>query len=188
MARTVGRLPLLSKENTLVGTPVLEAKGALKRAKISAIREHWEKKGKNDLNHSLTVNRTIDSPTLKQIKSQPGKSESKQRTIVSAVQRELEKKHHAAKSKVEGVGGLGGGVSLWPAMDDMRLSKEDTKWLAGVCLILVAATVAVFLTCHSKYHLSVSSTFLCSCTVYIRSHILHAVFKEAEQCMQQYTC
>ena len=151
MARTVTRrLPLLSKENTPIGTSFTESKECLKRTKISAIREHWEHKGENDLEQSLTVTRCRDSPTLNQLKSCPGESEPRQGTIVSAVQRELAEKHHAAKSKVDGVGGLGGGVSLWPAMDDMRLSGEDTKWLVCVCAVLVAATIAVFFSCHGK--------------------------------------
>ena len=102
------------------------------------------------------TNRARDSPTLAQLKTQSDShpeictKNTHLGTAVFAAQRELSRKHHEAKSKVEGLSGLGGGVSLWPAMDDMRLSEEDTRLLVILCGMLVVATVAIFFSCHGR--------------------------------------
>ena len=59
---------------------------------------------------------------------------------VQTLRQRLNRLHHEAKSK----DGVGGGVSLWPAMDDMRLSKEDVWRLVAVCVSLVVVTVTMF--------------------------------------------
>lgn len=59
---------------------------------------------------------------------------------VQNLRQRLERLHHEAKSK----DGVGGGVSLWPAMDDMRLSREDVWRLAAVCVSLLAVTMVMF--------------------------------------------
>lgn len=67
---------------------------------------------------------------------------------VYAAQRELMKKHHEAKSRVHSVSGVGGGVSMWPAMDDMRLTRREANWLVVSCGVLIIGTMSVFLACH----------------------------------------
>lgn len=63
---------------------------------------------------------------------------------VQELREELDKLHHEAKSKVKEGMGVGGGVSLWPAMDDMRLSREDVWKLSLLSVVLVICTFAVF--------------------------------------------
>lgn len=70
---------------------------------------------------------------------------------VQGLRQHLETLHHQAKSNLKN-GGVGGGVSLWPAMDDMRLSKEDVWRLATVCVGLVAGTIAIFNFYHGTIH------------------------------------
>ena len=93
--------------------------------------------------------RVRGSPTLAHLQSRS--EDGRPGGFVQAAQRELEKKHHRAKSRVHaGVSGIGGGVSLWPAMDDMRLSGSEVNWLVIVCGVLIVGTMSVFLVCHGE--------------------------------------
>lgn len=83
--------------------------------------------------------------------------------MVQEAQRVLIQKHNEAKSKLEGVSGIGGGVSIWPAMDDMRLSREDALQLVKLCLCLVMVTAAIFYCCHGKYF---TVSMVIGCTQY----------------------
>ena len=95
------------------------------------------------------ANAVRSSPTLAQLQSKS--EDGKLGGFVHAAQRELEKKHHHAKSRVHaGVSGIGGGVSLWPAMDDMRLSGSEVNWVVVVCGVLIVGTMSVFLACHGE--------------------------------------
>ena len=69
---------------------------------------------------------------------------------VKATQLELMKKHQEAKSKVNSVAGTGGGISMWPAMDDMRLSLKEVIELIVRSLILIVLSVTVFVYLHGK--------------------------------------
>ena len=149
MSRTLARRSMSSKENI----PPEEQT-------FSAMKERWEQNSHMHTESFVAAAPTIrarDSPTLAQLKTQSDShseictKNTHLGTVVFAAQKELTRKHHDAKSRVEGVSGLGGGVSLWPAMDDMRLSVDDTRWLVIMCGILVAATVAIFFSCHGMY-------------------------------------
>lgn len=122
--------------------------------KIAAMRERWDEQIQNRTRaHSDLQSATKESPTLAQLKNMSGGSsqeENPTRGTVYARQRALEKLHHEAKSRLEGVGGVGGGVSLWPAMDDMRLSRGDAVQLACLSLILTVATGILFLIFHGR--------------------------------------
>ena len=67
---------------------------------------------------------------------------------VQELREELDRRHQQAKSNLKG--GAGGGISLWPAMDDMRLSKEEVWKLLGLCVLLVACTCAAFHMYHGE--------------------------------------
>lgn len=101
----------------------------------------------------LVSSASRESPTLAQLKrrtedwSEEGRPAS---GVVYATQRVLERKHHEAKSRLEGISGVGGGVSMWPAMDDMRLSRSDALQLACLSLVLVGATGVVFWMYHGQ--------------------------------------
>ncbi|XP_072037515.1 uncharacterized protein [Amphiura filiformis] len=72
------------------------------------------------------------SPGLKQLRQTPGRALQKQKI--------LEQKFHAAKSKVSSAN-VGGGISVWPEMEDMRLTSKEV-W--GLVLICIGLTVGVY--------------------------------------------
>lgn len=69
---------------------------------------------------------------------------------VQLLRRELGRLHHQAKSNLKDGVHVGGGVSMWPAMDDMRLSREDVWRLVAVCVLLIACTIAFFRLYHGS--------------------------------------
>lgn len=130
---------------------------------VTTMRELWEKHHCDDKAKKRTSSvgyRGGDSPMLAQLKasSHGGEEEGetgaaskpKEGGSVYAAQKMLVKKHYEAKSRLAGISGIGGGVSLWPAMDDMRLSQSDSFQLSLVCVMLVMATVTVFYSMHGK--------------------------------------
>ena len=131
-------------------------KGAVSE-KIAAMRDKLSEKSRREKEAELAR-----SPTLVQLQRESAKKERPARGSVMARQRELERLHHEAKSRLEGVGGIGGGVSLWPAMDDMRLSRSDAVQLAFLCLSLILSTTAVFFMCHGTGSRG-SPLLICSC-------------------------
>ena len=149
------RLSMLipSKENVPPLSPfsqeAVDAQRSLQKTavseKIAAMRDRWVGK------KARTGTELAKSPTLVQLQRESEASAKKERPGKSSVlarQRELERLHHEAKSRLEGVGGVGGGVSLWPAMDDMRLSMRDAVTLAFLCLFLTLSTAVMFLLLH----------------------------------------
>ena len=125
----------------------LRSQGAV-CSKIAAMRELWDEQVQNrSMTADLQYN-AKESPTLAQLKVASGSSTQEARGSVYARQRTLERLHHDAKSRLAGVSGVGGGVSLWPAMDDMRLSRSDTVQLSCVSLVLMAATGILFMMYH----------------------------------------
>lgn len=112
--------------------------------------EHHDEARRDSVRRAPSSSRVKNSPVLSQLHSRSEKLDGKKSGFVHAAQQELEKKHHDAKSKVHGVSGLGGGVSMWPAMDDMRLSRREVNWLVIACGVLVIATMSVFLACHGQ--------------------------------------
>ena len=65
-------------------------------------------------------------------------------------QKLLSRKHQEAKSKVKELN-VGGGVSLWPDMDNMRLTKQEVINLSAFCLVLVMAVILFFYQLHGKW-------------------------------------
>ncbi|XP_065831740.1 uncharacterized protein [Oscarella lobularis] len=76
------------------------------------------------------------SPTLAQLKNQ--------QHHVATRRRELMAKHLESKSKPL----VGGGVTMWPAMDDMRLSRNDVIFLGALCLALILCMCATVIAIH----------------------------------------
>ncbi len=152
---------------------------AATRGKVAAIREQWEQplpvnaaanrtrgKSKHCIDQPQgSISREEHNVTMEEAATQcpaePGPengvppsvacSPRGSGSVVHTAQRVLVRKHYEAKSKVEGLSGLGGGVSIWPSMDDMRLSKEDAFRLVKVCLSLVIVTIATFYWFHGKH-------------------------------------
>ncbi|XP_066296613.1 uncharacterized protein [Branchiostoma lanceolatum] len=78
------------------------------------------------------------SPVLQRLRDTPA---------LKTKQRLLEKKHHAAKSNAASLC-VGGGVSLWPQMDNMRLTRRETVALTTWCVGLVLVVQALFSYLH----------------------------------------
>lgn len=76
---------------------------------------------------------------------------------VEELRKELDRLHHQAKSNAKE--GAGGGVSLWPAMDDMRLSHQDVLQLTFMCVTLIMCTFIAFHFYHGQLHIHVSVFF-----------------------------
>ena len=120
-------------------------------SKIRAMRDRWE----HCQFESDTRGREAESHSKDNLNGDCSGSEDRSlasvtRGTVYAAQRELVRKHYEAKSKIDRIGGIGGGVSIWPAMDDMRLSKTDAVKMALICMALVAATMATFYCFHGQ--------------------------------------
>lgn len=138
-------------------------KHSMVSGKIAAIRDKWDEQVQI---RSQTI------PTLIQLQKKNEVSVKKEQSVRGSTvferQRILERLHHEAKSRVDGVGGVSGGVSLWPSMDDMRLSRNDAIHLICLCLFLMIVTCAVFIMYHGKYYntyymLRTPSLVRCTC-------------------------
>ena len=117
------------------------------------MKERWDGQSTADLLPPRASRESRESPTLAQLKRRTEDLSEEERPasgVVYAMQRALEKKHHEAKSRLEGVSGVGGGVSMWPTMEDMRLSRSDALQLAYLSLVLVGTTGLVFWMCHGQ--------------------------------------
>ncbi|XP_072372068.1 uncharacterized protein [Scyliorhinus torazame] len=78
------------------------------------------------------------SPNLEMLRMTPGLQQK---------QRLLQEKHLKAKSLVDKIP-VGGGISLWPEMDDMRLTKREVLVLIISSLLLIFAVVTLFEYLH----------------------------------------
>lgn len=65
---------------------------------------------------------------------------------VHLLREELDRLHQKAKSNVGDL--AGGGVSLWPEMDNMRLSRGELWRLVTLCCALFLGTLIFFLYFH----------------------------------------
>ena len=59
----------------------------------------------------------------------------------------LADKHHSAKSRVQGLG-VGGGVSIWPQMDNMRLTRPEVLCLIASSVVFMVITIHLFYQLH----------------------------------------
>ena len=109
----------------------------------------------NDQVHSSKLE-PIHSPTLSKLREgdtedtqgvMPKRGDSK----ITAKQRELVRKHQEAKSNLEKCPGIGGGVTMWPAMDDMRLSKRETLRLLMLSAFIIVGCTVVFFYLHGMH-------------------------------------
>ncbi|XP_045215539.2 uncharacterized protein LOC123565825 [Mercenaria mercenaria] len=82
------------------------------------------------------------SPMLAKLRMTPGRLLKEKQTI-------LVKKHEETRRKVDSLN-VGGGVSMWPEMDSMRMSREEIYRLSGFCLLLVSIVAAVFALLHGS--------------------------------------
>lgn len=108
--------------------------------------------------HSSKVAPQLHSPTLMRLRSSSsddprdtgrrGKA-TKLDSNIEAKQRVLTSKHQSAKSGP----GVGGGITMWPGMDDMRLSQTESLQLTAVALCLVVGSMCLFMYLHGAlYH------------------------------------
>ena len=103
--------------------------------------------------HSSKVAPQLHSPTLMRLRSgssvdpsdtgRRGKA-TKLHSKIEAKQRVLTSKHQSARSGP----GVGGGITMWPGMDDMRLSQTETLQLTAAALCLVVGSMCLFMYLH----------------------------------------
>ena len=60
------------------------------------------------------------------------------------------RKHETAKQRVDNVN-VGGGVSLWPDMECMRLNSQEVVQLAVLCVGLALGVTLIFAFLHGKF-------------------------------------
>ncbi len=70
--------------------------------------------------------------------------------VFKARQELLVRKHADARARADSLSGVGGGVSLWPCMARMRLTREEGAALVVVSVALVLLSVAAFRFLHGE--------------------------------------
>lgn len=87
------------------------------------------------------------SPGLQKLIQSPGRTYQTQQLLMQ--------KHHDAKSKAE-ERFVGGGISIWPEMNNMRLTFSDLMTLVANSIILMVLTYGLFTYLHGTtlYHLN----------------------------------
>ncbi|PIK52587.1 hypothetical protein BSL78_10529 [Apostichopus japonicus] len=80
------------------------------------------------------------SPVLQKLKQTPGRTYQTQQILM--------RKHQKAKSNAEKC--VGGGISLWPGMDNMRLTPSDLWSLVANVVTLFVLTLGAFSFLHGK--------------------------------------
>ena len=61
----------------------------------------------------------------------------------------LVRKHETARQRVDSVN-VGGGISLWPEMESMRLTDQEVIQLAALCVGLAAGIIVTFAFLHGN--------------------------------------
>ena len=69
-------------------------------------------------------------------------------------QKLLERKFHASKSKAN-IANVGGGISIWPEMENMRLTPTEVWLLVAVCIGLVAVVYMTFQAFHGECYTAI---------------------------------
>ncbi|CAH1795945.1 unnamed protein product [Owenia fusiformis] len=82
------------------------------------------------------------SPGLARLRMTPGGKMKLRET-----QQILTEKHQEAKNQADKLN-IGGGVSLWPGMENMRLTKRETAQLIVACVFMLTAVLALFQFLH----------------------------------------
>ncbi|XP_064413869.1 uncharacterized protein LOC106701959 [Latimeria chalumnae] len=100
----------------------------------------------SNIESSCKLPNKIVSPNLAMLRMTPGPS-------LKEKQRLLQEKHKAARSSADRLA-VGGGVSLWPEMDTMRLTTEEGVLLFLSSVLLSLAVFIVFKHLHGPLHLS----------------------------------
>ena len=62
----------------------------------------------------------------------------------------LLRKHEEARSRI-GKATVGGGVTIWPEMDNMRLTSNDLIMLVAVATGLLVSVITLHRTLHGKF-------------------------------------
>ncbi|KAI0226029.1 hypothetical protein LSAT2_023277 [Lamellibrachia satsuma] len=108
------------------------------------------------------------SPGLARLRMTPG-------TVLKEKQQQLTRMHQDAKSRSDRLN-IGGGVTIWPEMDNMRLSRREILSLILICCGLVVMTTVTFRKIHGKllenlvFHYKVVSSF----------HLQHPLIKQED--------
>ncbi|XP_076105109.1 uncharacterized protein LOC143073443 [Mytilus galloprovincialis] len=132
------------KQRPPLGTPTVMSTPS--RSGLYHLRERLERQIENSQGK---LDKQI-SPTLEKLKMTPGRV-LKDRELLAS-------KHSSVRQKADKLN-VGGGVCLWPGMDDMRLSRREIIEILIVSVFLLVAVVIAFNKLHGstieelyKYH------------------------------------
>ena len=101
--------------------------------------------------HSPTLMRLRHGSVFESDDVGGGRRATRIQSNIEAKQRLLSTMHQTAKSSLV-VGRMGGGVTMWPGMDDMRLSQRETVQLTAVAVCLVVGSMCLFHYMHGVWH------------------------------------
>ncbi|XP_060072098.1 uncharacterized protein LOC132551969 [Ylistrum balloti] len=118
-----------------IRTPDSNSLGYLRQRleRKSVTRNHIQKLGEDDSFQTKT------SPTLERLRMTPGRVFKDRQTLIM--------KHAEAKDKVDSLS-VGGGVAMWPEMERMRLSRQDTVQIILVAITLLSIVTVIFNYLH----------------------------------------
>lgn len=105
---------------------------------LTPVRQRLEQQRKKLLETESQGPQEI-SPTLQKLRDTPGRVNKDRHTLIS---KHLDTKHNMDRLSV------GGGVSLWPDMEDMRLSLIEILKLGAICFLLFFVVIMVFSKLH----------------------------------------
>ncbi|KAJ8413969.1 hypothetical protein AAFF_G00065670 [Aldrovandia affinis] len=134
-----------AKEN-LYGTP---QKGHNLTPRLHPVTPLISRTQANLISSSESSRRELDkavSPNLANLRMTPGPS-------LQERQRQLQEKHQRAKECLDQLA-IGGGVSLWPEMDRMRLTAQEGATLGMGCVTVACSIFLVFRYLHGSLLLS----------------------------------
>nr|XP_022333283.1 uncharacterized protein LOC111130474 [Crassostrea virginica] len=105
---------------------------------LTPVRQRLEQQRKK-LMETDNAGQQETSPTLQKLRDTPGRVNKDRHTLIS---KHLDTRHNMDRLSV------GGGVSLWPDMEDMRLSLTEILKLGAVCAMLFVLVILIFNKLH----------------------------------------
>ncbi|XP_061174490.1 uncharacterized protein LOC133183564 [Saccostrea echinata] len=105
---------------------------------LTPVRQRLEQQRKKVLEKE-TRSQQETSPTLQKLRDTPGRVNKDKHALIN---KHLDTKHNMDRLSV------GGGVSLWPDMEDMRLSLPEILKLGALCFSLFSLVIILFTKLH----------------------------------------
>ncbi|KAJ8304381.1 hypothetical protein KUTeg_017964 [Tegillarca granosa] len=142
MARTSrNATPCITSKTT---TPILNGRTPSSSSSSLNGLSHFRQKLEQQLKQQLENESSEElktSPTLEKLKMTPGRVVKDRQLLM--------KKHLEARQKADTLH-IGGGFTLWPNMDDMRLNKQEGLQLLLTCILLFCFVIFAFYKIHGE--------------------------------------